>query len=188
MWLIVGLGNPGREYEGNRHNVGFMAVDEIASEYHAGAWKSKFQGLICEANIEGTRVYLLKPQTFMNLSGQSVKAAASFYKIPPEKVIVLHDELDLPPFKVRVKLGGGHAGHNGLKSIDAQLGSRDYWRVRLGIGHPGRPEAVSHYVLSDFAKADANMLDELRENISRHLGLMILGKTDEFTRQMADTK
>lgn len=185
MWLIVGLGNPGSEYERNRHNIGFMALDRMADDYGAGSWKSKFQGQITEANINGDRAYLLKPQTYMNLSGQSVAAAAKFYKIPAENIIVLHDELDLAPFKIRVKKGGGNAGHNGLKSIDAQLGEKDYWRVRIGIGHPGRPEMVSHYVLSDFAKADANMVDDLQQTISKHIGLMTSGKPDDFMTQCA---
>ena len=136
MWLIVGLGNPGGSYARNRHNIGFMAADEIVRRHCFSPWRSKYQGQIAEGTIAGEKVLVLKPETYMNLSGQSVAAAARFHKIPNGNVIALHDEIDLPPGKVRVKKGGGAAGHNGLKSIDAHLGN-DYWRVRLGIGHPG---------------------------------------------------
>src|SRR5210317_1683475 len=145
MKLIVGLGNPGAKYARNRHNIGFMAVDRIASDHGFGPWKPKFQGQIAEGRLGREKVLLLKPETFMNKSGQSVGEAMRFYKLEPEDVIVIHDELDLAPGKVRVKQGGGHAGHNGLRSIHAHIGE-NYARVRLGIGHPGRKDLVAHYV------------------------------------------
>ncbi len=147
MWLIVGLGNPGAEYEATRHNIGFMAVDQLATGTH---FSSKFQGLVAQATLAGEKLIFLKPQTYMNLSGKSVQAAASFYKIPPDHIIVLHDELDLPLGKIRIKQGGGANGHNGLKDIDQMLGV-DYWRIRLGIGHPGDKAQVHGHVLSRFS-------------------------------------
>ena len=146
MWLIVGLGNPGSQYKRNRHNIGFMAVDEIVRRHDLSSSKKKFQALLSEGEIVGEKVLVLKPQTYMNLSGQSVQAAASFYKIPLDHVVVFHDELDLAFGKIRVKFSGGAAGHNGLRSIDDHLG-KDYWRVRLGIGHPGEKEFVTQHVL-----------------------------------------
>ncbi len=154
MWLFVGLGNPGGKYAKNRHNIGFMAIDAMAD----GAYKSKFQGLIHEMRLSGQKVLLLKPQTYMNNSGQSVKAVAQFYKIPVDKIMVFHDELDIDAGDVRIKQGGGNAGHNGLKSIQAHMGSADFWRVRIGIGRPAHKNAVSNYVLSDFSKAEQEWL------------------------------
>jgi peptidyl-tRNA hydrolase, PTH1 family len=165
MRLFVGLGNPGAKYAGNRHNIGFMAVDRIAADHGFSAWRRAFKGLVAEGRLGSVRVILLKPETFMNLSGESVRAAADFYKLGPEAVTVFHDELDLAPGKCRVKQGGGHAGHNGLRSIHAHLGM-EYGRVRLGIGHPGHKDAVAGYVLHDFAKADADWLDDLMRGIS----------------------
>ncbi|MBK4215683.1 aminoacyl-tRNA hydrolase [Paracoccus caeni] len=165
MKLIVGLGNPGAKYAGNRHNIGFMAVDRIASEHGFGPWKARFQGEIAEGRLGSERVALLKPTTFMNLSGQSVGEAMRYLKLTPEDVIVLHDELDLAPGKCRVKRGGGHAGHNGLRSIHQHIGA-EYERVRLGIGHPGHKDRVAPYVLSDFAKADQDWLDDLLRGVS----------------------
>lgn len=165
MQLLVGLGNPGTKYANNRHNIGFMALDQIARDHGFGPWKSKFQAELSEGRLGSEKVLLLKPQTFMNLSGQSVGEAMRFYKLTPEDVMVLHDELDLAPGKVRVKQGGGHAGHNGLRSIHAHIGA-DYGRVRLGIGHPGRKELVAGYVLRDFAKADQDWLDDVLRGIS----------------------
>ena len=165
MKLIVGLGNPGAKYAGNRHNIGFMAVDRIAADHGFSPWKRGFQGLVCEGKLGTEKVVLLKPETFMNLSGQSVGEAARFYKLAPAEITVLHDELDLAPGKARVKQGGGHAGHNGLRSIHAHIGEA-YGRVRLGIGHPGHKDAVAAYVLHDFAKADQNWLDDLLRGIS----------------------
>jgi PTH1 family peptidyl-tRNA hydrolase len=165
MKLFVGLGNPGAKYAGNRHNIGFMALDRIAADYGFAPWRRAFQGLVAEGRLGADKVVLLKPETFMNLSGQAVRAAADFYKIGPEAITVFHDELDLAPGKCRVKQGGGHAGHNGLRSIHAHMGEA-YGRVRLGIGHPGHKDAVAGYVLHDFAKADQDWLDDLLRGIS----------------------
>ncbi|MCD8519729.1 MAG: aminoacyl-tRNA hydrolase [Alphaproteobacteria bacterium] len=173
MILICGLGNPGSEYEKNRHNVGFMVVDAIADEYGIGPFKSKYQGEFAEGRIGSHKVALLKPQTYMNNSGQSVAAAAKFYKIPPENIIVFFDELDLEPGKTRAKKGGGNAGHNGLKSLDAHMGTPDYWRVRIGIGHPGDKARVTGHVLGNFAKADEEWLERLLAALSKHLPLML---------------
>ena len=163
MQLWVGLGNPGAKYAGNRHNIGFMALDRIAEDQGA-PWRAKFQGQIAEARFGGDKVWLLKPMTFMNLSGQSVGEAMRFHKLEPGDVTVFHDELDLAPGRLKLKQGGGHAGHNGLRSIHQHLGP-DYARVRLGIGHPGHKDRVSGYVLSDFAKAEGEMLDDLLRGI-----------------------
>ncbi|WP_299640736.1 aminoacyl-tRNA hydrolase [uncultured Ruegeria sp.] len=165
MKLFVGLGNPGQKYARNRHNIGFMAVDRIAEDHGFGPWKSKFQGEISEGRLGSEKILLLKPQTFMNRSGQTVGEAMRFYKLDSTDVVVFHDELDLAPGKVRVKAGGGHAGHNGLRSIHDHIGAA-YDRVRLGIGHPGRKEMVSAYVLSDFAKSEADWLDDVLRGVS----------------------
>ena len=165
MKLIVGLGNPGAKYAANRHNIGFMAVDRIAADHGFSPWRARFQAEMAEGRLGSERVMLLKPQTFMNLSGQSVGEAMRYLKLDPADVIVFHDELDLAPGKCRVKLGGGHAGHNGLRSIHQHIGE-NYHRVRLGIGHPGHKDRVAPYVLSDFAKADADWLDDLLRGIS----------------------
>ncbi len=165
MKIFVGLGNPGAKYARNRHNIGFMSVGRIAEDHGFGPWKSKFQGEIAEGRLGTEKVLLLKPMTFMNRSGQSVGEAMRFYKLDSTDVTVFHDELDLAPGKVRVKAGGGHAGHNGLRSIHDHIGAA-YDRVRLGIGHPGRKELVSPYVLSDFAKADTEWLDDVLRGVS----------------------
>ncbi|MEJ1160768.1 aminoacyl-tRNA hydrolase [Prosthecomicrobium sp. N25] len=165
MLLLVGLGNPGRDYAGNRHNIGFMAVDAIVRRHRFSPWRSKFQGELAEGTLGDEKVYALKPLTYMNESGRSVAAAAQFFKIPPASIVVFHDELDLPPSKLRVKTGGGHAGHNGLRSIQAHLGP-DFRRVRLGIGHPGAKELVTNWVLGDFAKADAEWLTPLLDALA----------------------
>lgn len=165
MKLFVGLGNPGAKYAGNRHNIGYMAVDRFAADHGFGPWRSKFQGVMSEGRLGREKVVLLKPETFMNLSGQSVGEAMRFHKLEPADVIVFHDELDLAPGKCRLKTGGGHAGHNGLRSIHAHIGEA-YDRVRLGIGHPGDKNRVAGYVLSDFAKAEADWLDDLLRGIS----------------------
>ena len=157
MFLVVGLGNPGSDYALTRHNVGFMAVDALAGPER---FTSKFHGEIASRSIEGEKVILLKPQTFMNLSGKSVQAAMAFYKVPPEHVIVLHDELDLPLGKIRIKHGGGANGHNGLKDIDQMVGP-DYWRIRLGIGHPGMKEQVHGHVLSRFSSEEMGEVEKL---------------------------
>ena len=157
MYLLVGLGNPGPQYAGNRHNIGFMAVDEIARQHNFGPWRRKFQGEVSEGLIGSNKVLLLKPTTFMNESGRAISEACRFYKIPPEDVYVYHDELDLNPGKVKAKLGGGVAGHNGLRSTGAHIGN-NFHRIRLGIGHPGR-ERVTQWVLGDFAKVDREWLE-----------------------------
>ncbi len=164
MQLWVGLGNPGAKYAGNRHNVGFMALDRIAEDQGA-SWRSKFQGELAEARFGSERVWLLKPGTFMNLSGQAVGEAMRFHKLDPGDVTVFHDELDLAPGRLKLKQGGGHAGHNGLRSIHQHIGEA-YARVRIGIGHPGHKDRVAGYVLSDFAKAEEAMLDELLRGIA----------------------
>jgi len=165
MRLFVGLGNPGAKYAGNRHNIGFMAVDRIAADHGFSPWRKGFHGLVSEGRLGLEKVLLLKPETFMNLSGQSVQAAVSFHKLALNEVTVFHDELDLSPGRIKAKMGGGHAGHNGLRSIHAHLGEA-YGRVRLGIGHPGHKDAVAAYVLHDFSKADADWLEPLLAGIS----------------------
>jgi len=165
MKLFVGLGNPGKKYVNNRHNIGFMALDQIANDHSFSSWKSKFQGQLSDGKLGLEKVILLKPETFMNLSGQSVSETIKFYKIKTEDVVVFHDELDLSPSKLRVKTSGGHAGHNGLRSIHQHIGP-DYQRVRMGIGHPGHKDRVANYVLSDFAKSDQNWLQDLLFGIS----------------------
>ena len=179
MKLFVGLGNPGAKYAGNRHNIGYMAVDRIAADHGFGPWRSKFQGVISEGRLGREKVVLLKPETFMNLSGQSVGEAMRFHKLEPADVIVFHDELDLAPGKCRLKTGGGHAGHNGLRSIHAHIGEA-YDRVRLGIGHPGDKNRVAGYVLSDFAKDEADWLDDLLRGISDGAAALADGEGAKF--------
>lgn len=166
MKLFVGLGNPGPKYMGNRHNVGFMALDQIAADHGFGQWRSKFQGGIASGRLGNGRVMLLKPETFVNRSGQSVGEVARYYRLEGDQILVFHDEIDLVPGKVRVKLGGGHAGHNGLRSIEQHIGS-DFWRVRVGVGHPGRKELVPHYVLRDFAAQERDWLEDLLAAIGK---------------------
>lgn len=184
MKLIVGLGNPGAKYAGNRHNIGFMCLDRIAQDHSFGPWKSKFQGQVIEGRFGSDRVVLLKPETFMNNSGQSVIAAAQFYKLELQDVIVLHDEIDLAPGKVRFKQGGGHAGHNGLRSIHAHLGA-DYGRVRLGVGHPGHKDRVPGFVLHDFAKADQDWLDDVLRGVSDGAQYLAKGDPAKFMNAVA---
>ncbi|WP_136636609.1 aminoacyl-tRNA hydrolase [Pseudooceanicola onchidii] len=184
MNLFVGLGNPGGKYAGNRHNIGFMALDAIASDHGFGPWKSKFQAELSEGMLRGEKVLLLKPQTFMNLSGQSVGEAMRFYKLTPGDVTVFHDELDLAPGKLRCKTGGGHAGHNGLRSIHQHIGP-DYHRVRLGIGHPGHKDKVAPYVLSDFAKAEQGWLDDMMRGIGDGAADLAAGDTGKFMNAVA---
>ncbi|MCH9807938.1 MAG: aminoacyl-tRNA hydrolase [Alphaproteobacteria bacterium] len=180
MKIIVGLGNPGQQYENNRHNVGFLAVDKIADDYGFAPYRKRFKGLVAEGRIGNERALIIKPQTFMNESGQSVGEAARFLKIPEADVIVLYDEIDLAPGKLKAKVGGGNAGHNGLRSISAHLGN-DYARIRIGVGHPGRKDQVANYVLHDFAKADYDWLDPLLDAIAKHAGPMISGDLTAFT-------
>ena len=184
MKLWVGLGNPGAKYAGNRHNIGFMALDRIAADHGFAPWRGKFQGSLTEGKFGSEKVLLLKPETFMNLSGQSVGEAMRFYKLVPDDVTVFHDELDLAPGKVRVKTSGGHAGHNGLRSIHAHIGA-DYHRVRLGIGHPGHKDRVAPYVLSDFAKADQDWLDDLLRGLSDGAPDLAKGDTGRFMNAVA---
>ena len=179
MRLFVGLGNPGREHAGQRHNIGFMAVDAIASRHRAPPFRAKFQGLVTEAGLGSERVLLLKPETFMNDSGRSVGAAARFHKIDLADITVFHDELDLAPGVVRVKVGGGNAGHNGLRSISADLGN-DYRRVRLGIGHPGARERVLGYVLGNFAKDEGHWVEALCESVADGAPKLADGRDDRF--------
>lgn len=179
MLLIAGLGNPGPKYEDNRHNVGFMAADEIARRHSFAPWSKKFQGLIAEGRIAGQKVLLIKPQTFMNLSGQSVGEAMRFHKLSPADLLVMYDELDLAPGKVRIKTGGGAGGHNGIRSIDAHCG-KEYRRMRIGIGHPGVKEMVTHHVLGDFAKADREWLEPLLEAIADNADKLVAGDNNGF--------
>ena len=180
MLLFVGLGNPGPSYEGNRHNIGFMAIDEIARVHGFGPWRSRFQGLVAEGTIAGGKVLALKPLTFMNESGRSVGEAARFFKLEPKKVCVFYDELDLVPGKVRVKTGGGAGGHNGIRSIDQHLGN-DFQRIRLGIGHPGDKAKVHGYVLSDFAKAERNgWVPTLIDAVAREAPALLAGDEGRF--------
>lgn len=184
MFLLVGLGNPGSKYENNRHNIGFMAVDEIVRRHNFSPWRSKFQGEIAEGTLGGVKTLALKPTTYMNNSGQSVGEAARFYKIDPADVMVLYDELDLVPGKVKVKKGGGSGGHNGIKSIDAHF-AKDYRRLRIGIGHPGDKNLVSNYVLSDFAKAESDWIDPLLEAIADCSDFLAKGEDVNFSNKLA---
>ncbi len=184
MRLFVGLGNPGAKYAGNRHNIGYMAVDRIATDHGFAPFRAKFQGLLSEGRLGQERIALLKPETFMNLSGQSVGEAMRFFKLEPADVVVFHDELDLAPGKCRVKLGGGHAGHNGLRSLHAHIGDA-YVRVRLGIGHPGHKDKVAPYVLSDFAKAEQDWLEDLRRGISDGAAFLAEGNDAKFMNAVA---
>lgn len=175
MKLFVGLGNPGADYAGHRHNIGFMAVDRIAADHGFGPWKRAFKGQIAEGRLGDEKVVLLKPETYMNASGEAVQAAMAFYKLPASDITVFHDELDLAPAKLRVKQGGGHAGHNGLRSLHAHIGEA-YQRVRLGIGHPGHKDAVAAYVLHNFAKTDQDWLADLLTGLSE--GAAALAQND----------
>ncbi|MEM9851219.1 MAG: aminoacyl-tRNA hydrolase [Pseudomonadota bacterium] len=184
MQLFVGLGNPGAKYSGNRHNIGFRAVDRIAEDNGFAPFRSKFHGQVSEGRLGIAKVLILRPDTFMNRSGQAVGAAAQFYKIAPENIVVFHDEIDLAPGKLRVKSGGGHAGHNGLRSIHSTIGP-DYGRVRIGVGHPGHKDAVPGYVLRDFAKADADWIEDLLQGISDGALALAQGDTGRFQNAVA---
>lgn len=179
MKLFVGLGNPGAKYAGNRHNIGFMALDRIAEDHGFGPWKAKFQGRISEGRLGPEKVVLLKPETFMNLSGQAVGETMRFYKLDSTDVTVFHDEIDLAPAKLRCKAGGGHAGHNGLRSIHQHIGPA-YDRVRMGVGHPGHKDKVPSYVLRDFAKADQDWLDDVLRGVSDGAARLAEGDTGRF--------
>lgn len=184
MKLFVGLGNPGPKYAGNRHNIGFMAVDRIAEDHGFSPWRSKFQGVFSDGVLDGEKVILLKPETFMNKSGQSVGEAMRFYKLEPTDVIVFHDEIDLAPAKLKWKAGGGHAGHNGLRSVHGHIGE-GYGRVRMGVGHPGHKDAVPTYVLKDFARADQDWLDDMLRGISDGAAHLAGGDTGRFQNAVA---
>ncbi|HRE20045.1 MAG TPA: aminoacyl-tRNA hydrolase [Rhabdaerophilum sp.] len=179
MHLLVGLGNPGARYAGNRHNIGFMALDALHRHWRGAPWRARFQGEASEAMIGNEKVILLKPATFMNESGRSVRAAMDFYKITLDDVYVFHDELDLPPARLRVKKGGGNAGHNGLRSITTHCGN-DYPRIRLGIGHPGDKALVHTYVLNDFGKVEVPWVDDLCDAIAEHAELLTKGDAAHF--------
>ncbi len=179
MRLLVGLGNPGPRYAGNRHNIGFMALDAIHRHWRAAPWRARFQGEASEVTIGGAKTVLLKPTTFMNESGRAVGEAMRFYKIALENVFVFHDELDLPPAKLRVKKGGGNAGHNGLRSITTHCGN-EYPRVRIGIGHPGDKALVHAYVLNDFAKTEAAWVEDLCSACAEFADLLVAGDASHF--------
>lgn len=183
MLIFAGLGNPGAQYANNRHNVGFMAADEIARRHDFSPWSKKFQGLVADGSIDGEKMLLIKPQTFMNLSGQSVGEALRFYKLTPAALTVFYDEIELAAGKLRVKIAGGSAGHNGIRSLDQHVG-KDYRRVRIGVGHPGVKELVHGHVLGDFAKADAAWLDPLLDAIARNAGLLAKGNDNEFMNRV----
>ncbi len=185
MKLLVGLGNPGDRYARNRHNVGFLAIDAIAEHHRFPGWRGKWRGELSEGELAGERVLLLKPQTYMNESGRSVADSVHFHKLPLEDVIVFHDELDLAAGKVRVKLGGGVAGHNGLRSIDACLGSKAFRRVRIGIGHPGHKDLVLPHVLGDFAKADREWLVPMLDALAEAVPLLVGGDEAGFMNKVA---
>ena len=183
MLLLVGLGNPGLRFAGNRHNVGFMAVEAIARRHGIGPWRRRFQGVTAEGPINGERVILLLPGTYMNDSGRSVQEAVHFYKIGIGQIVVFHDEIDLAPAKVRVKTGGGIAGHNGLRSISSHVGN-DYRRVRIGVGHPGAKELVYPYVLGDFAKAERPWVDALCDIIADNAVMIVKGEDSTFQNKV----
>ncbi len=184
MLLFAGLGNPGGKYQNNRHNVGFMAADAIARRHDFSPWSKKFQGLVAEGTIGGEKILLIKPKTFMNLSGQSVGEAMRFYKLQPGDVTVFYDELDLLAGKVRVKVGGGAGGHNGIRSLDQHIGN-PYRRVRIGIGHPGVKELVHGHVLGDFAKADAEWLEPLLDAIAENADKLAKGDDSGFMNKVS---
>ena len=184
MLLIAGLGNPGPRYAKQRHNIGYMAADAIARRHSFSGWSKKFRGEISEGTIAGEKVLVIKPQTFMNLSGESVGEAMRFYKLSPSDLIVIYDELDLQPGKVRIKTGGGAGGHNGIKSIDAHCG-KDYRRLRLGIGHPGAKERVTGHVLGDFAKADSDWVNTLLEAVADNADKLVSGDDSGFLNKIA---
>lgn len=184
MLLVVGLGNPGAKYAYNRHNIGFLAVDDIVHRHNFSPWRERFSALMAEGRLGAEKAIVLKPMTFMNRSGQAVGEAMRFFKLSPADVIVIHDELDIPPGRVKVKRGGGSGGHNGLKDIDAHIG-RDYLRLRLGIGHPGHRDKVTGYVLSDFSRADEQWLDPLIEAVADLAPLLPEGDGAKFTTALA---
>jgi PTH1 family peptidyl-tRNA hydrolase len=184
MHLIVGLGNPGDKYSRNRHNIGFLAVEEIAKRHGFPPFREKFKGLVSEGTIAGEKVLILKPQTWMNSSGESVESAAQFYKMTPADITVVYDEIDLIPGKSRIKRGGGNGGHNGLRSIDPRIGP-DYRRIRLGVGHPGHKDRVMPWVLGDFSKADLEWLEPLLTALADNADLIIKGDDNTLMNKLA---
>lgn len=184
MWLIAGLGNPGKSYQGNRHNVGFMAVDAIAHRHRFSGFSKKQGAELAEGQISDEKILLVKPLSFMNLSGTPVGEISRYYRIPAERIIVIHDELDIVPGKLKVKRGGGNGGHNGLKSLDAHIG-QSYARVRIGIGHPGDKEMVSGYVLHDFSKEDMAKIAPVLDAVAEHIGFLIAGDEVGFMNRVA---
>jgi PTH1 family peptidyl-tRNA hydrolase len=185
MRLWVGLGNPEPGMARQRHNIGFMALDVIAIRHGFSPWRQRFKGFSAEGSIGGEKILALKPMTYMNLSGESVRAAAAFFKLPPDDITAFHDELDLVPGKMRVKRGGGAAGHNGLRSMDRMLGTPDYWRVRLGIGHPGEKDRVTGHVLGDFAKADRGWLLPMLDAVADSAALLAENRPEDFMTKVA---
>jgi PTH1 family peptidyl-tRNA hydrolase len=183
--LWVGLGNPGSEHARQRHNIGFMALEEIARRHRFGPWRKRFKGEVAEGVVGGARVLALKPLTYMNDSGSSVQPAAAFHKIPVQDIWAFHDELDLAPGKVRVKRGGGAAGHNGLRDMQRAFGTPEFWRVRLGIGHPGHKDRVTGHVLGNFAKGDAEWLQDLLDAVAEAAPLLAEAKPEEFMTRVA---
>lgn len=179
MKLFVGLGNPGENYSKNRHNIGFMAIDAIINRHGEPSWKKKFQGLATEVTLNREKLIFLKPSTFMNLSGQSVSEASRFYKLPSSEICVFHDELDLPFMKIKTKIGGGHAGHNGLRSIQKHLGP-DYFRVRMGVGHPGDKAKVASYVLNNFPKNNEAELKTLLDAVADGFPHLLEANKEKF--------
>lgn len=185
MLLWVGLGNPEPGMARQRHNIGFMAIDTMAIKHGFSPWRRRFKGVVAEGTVGGERILALKPLTYMNVSGESVQTAAAFFKLPIEAITAFHDELDLAPGKVRVKQGGGAAGHNGLRSMDRVLGSPDYWRVRLGIGHPGVREQVMPHVLGDFSRADREWLIPVLDAVADSAPLLAESRAEEFMTRVA---
>ena len=185
MKLLVGLGNPGERHARQRHNIGFMAIERIAQRHGFGPWRTRFQGRLAEGVLDGERVWLLEPQTFMNESGRSIGEAARFIKLPPEDIVILHDEIDLAAGKLRVKLGGGVAGHNGLRSADDWLGTREFKRVRIGVGHPGHKDRVIGHVLADFHKNEQVWLEPLLDAIADAAPLLAKGQDAAFMSRVA---
>jgi PTH1 family peptidyl-tRNA hydrolase len=185
MLLWVGLGNPEPGMARNRHNIGFLLLDVMRQRHGFSSWRARFKGQFAEGTLGVQKILLLKPMTYMNASGESVQPAAAFFKIPPEKITVFHDELDLAPGKIRVKKGGGAAGHNGLRSIDACLGTPDYWRVRLGIGHPGDKARVLGHVLGDFSKPDMEWLLPCLDAVAEAADRLAAGRAEDFMTHVA---
>ena len=184
MLLLVGLGNPGPKHAQNRHNIGFMAVDEIVRRHGFGTWRARFQGQVSEGRMGSEKILVLKPETYMNESGRAVGEALRFFKLEPDEVFVFYDEIDLAPAKLRVKLGGGTAGHNGLRSLNAHIGP-DFWRIRMGVGHPGRKELVHRHVLSDFSKAEWPAMEKLIDAVAAELPKLLSGDEGSFMSRVA---